>query len=168
VRLLREIGVVGQNPRTGLLYTIKAAPAGTVLPESVFAAIQLRWQYMRSRAPELALLVWGSALLDDRVGKPLFQRLWRELAPDVSLRAVDGTDMLWTDDGAAHEVAFRHENYFESIRRFTVSEADRRRVVDAYCGWFAGLSRPSPVERFSWARAMLELPDPDRTALARC
>jgi hypothetical protein len=164
VRLLRELGVVGQNPRTGLLYTIRPAPAGTILPESVFAAIQLRWQYMRSRAPELALLVWGSTLLDDRVGKPLFQRLWRELAPDFSLRDIDATDMLWTDDGTAYEVAFRHENYFESIRRFTVSEADRRRVVDAYCGWFAELRRPSPAERFSWARAMLELPDPDRTS----
>jgi hypothetical protein len=163
VRLLKEMGVIGQNQKTGLMYMIRPAPAGSVLPDSVFAAIRLRWQYMRERAPDLALLVWGSALLDDQIPTPLFGRLWRELAPGISVRDIDATDMLWTGDGTGYEVAFRHENYFESIRRFTVSEDDRRRVVDAYCGWFAGLQDPSPAERFGWARAILELPDPDHT-----
>ena len=161
VRLLKELGVLGQNPKTGLLYMIRPEPVESVLPESVFAAVQLRWQYMRNRAPELALLLWGSALLDDQIPAPLFNRLWRELAPDVSVRDIDGTDILWTGDGMAHEVVFRHENYFESLRRFTVSEPDRRRVVDAYCDWFAGLRRPGPADRFRWARVLLELPDPD-------
>jgi hypothetical protein len=162
VRLLKEQGVIGQNPKTGLLYMIRPEPAGSVLPESVFEAIRMRWRYMRKRAPELALLVWGSALLDDQIATSLFRRLWRELAPEVSVRDIDATDILWTGDGAAHEVVFRHENYFESIRRFTVSETDRRRVVEAYCSYFADLSDPSPAEQFAWARALLELPDPDR------
>lgn len=161
VRLLKELGVIGQNPKTGLLYMIRPEPPGSVLPESVFDSIRVRWRYMRERAPELALLVWGSALLDDQIAAPLFHRLWRELAPEVSVRDIDATDILWTGDGAAQEVVFRHENYFESIRRFTISEADRRRVVDAYCSWFADLSNPSPAEQFAWARAILELPDPD-------
>ncbi len=162
IRLLKEQGVVGQNPRTGLMYMIRPAPTGPVLPDSVFAAIRLRWQYMRERSPDLALLVWGSALLDDQLATPLFGRLWRELAPEVSARDIDSTDMLWTGDGAASEVGFRHENYFESIRRFTVSEADRQRVVEAYLGWYADQVDPSPAERFAWARALLEMPSPDQ------
>jgi hypothetical protein len=163
VRLLKETGVIGQNPRTGLLYLMRAEPAESVLPESVFAAIKLRWDYLRARAEGLALLVWASALLDDRIHDQLFRSLWRTLAPDQSLRDIDATDILWTGDGNAGEVAFRHENYFEAIRRFTVSEQDRRRVVEAYCDWFGGLRRPTASERFGWARSLLELPDPDRT-----
>jgi hypothetical protein len=163
VRLLKELGVIGQNPKTGLLYMGQPESGETILPESVFAAIQLRWHFMRRRDPDLALLIWGSALLGDQLDAPLFRWLWGEIAPAVSLRDVDATDMLWTEDGTAHDVVFRHENYFESIRRFTVSESDRERVVEAYCGWFARLRRPNPDEQFAWARALLELPDPDRT-----
>jgi hypothetical protein len=162
IRFLKELGVVGQNPKTGLLYMIRPEPGGTVLPDSVFDAIGFRWKYMQTRAPELALLVWGCALLDDQIPAPLFGRLWRELAPTISVRDIDATDMLWTGDGASQEVVFRHENYFESIRRFTVSDEDRQRVVEAYCDWFASLRRPNPAERFGWAQAILKLPDPDR------
>lgn len=163
VRLLKETGVVGQNLHTGLLYMIRPEPPGSVLPESVFEAIRLRWQYLRDRNPRLALLVWACALIDDQIAAQLFQSLWRRLAPTVSIREIDATDMLWTGDGTADEVTFRHENYFESIRRFTVSEADRRQVVDAYCGWFADLHAPSPAEKFAWARAIMAMPDPDHT-----
>jgi|GEM_PF-2613989 len=161
VRLLKERGVVGQNLHTGLLYMIRADPLAAALPESVFAAIRRRWEYMRTRAPELALLVWGCALLEDRLPWSLFEALWSELAPEASVREIDGTDVLWTGDGTAREVVFRHENYFESIRRFTVPQAQRRRVVEAYCRWFEGLRRPSAGDRFRWARATLEHPTPD-------
>ena len=161
VRLLRELGVVGQNPQTGLMYLVRAAPPAAALPESVFAAIRQRWQYIRSRAPDLALLIWGSALLEDRLPTPMFRALWTALAPGVSLRDIDATDILWSGDGDNHEVVFRHENYFESIRRFTVSDSDRRRVVDAYCRWFGALRRPSAADRFRWARAIFEHPAPD-------
>jgi hypothetical protein len=162
VRFLKELGVVRQNAKSGLLYMIRPAPSGVLLPDSVFDAIRARWTYIQARAPELALLVWGSALLDDQIPAPLFARLWSELAPTISVRDIDATDMLWTGDGASLEVVFRHENYFGSVRRFTVSAEHRRRVVQTYCDWFASLRRPSPAERFSWARAILELPDPDR------
>ena len=162
VRFFKDVAVIGQNTRTGLLFMIRPAPAGSTLPDSVFAAIQTRWRYMRDRAPDMALLIWGSALLDDRLAMPLFEHLWRELAPVASIREIDATDMLWTSDGTAHEVSFCHENYFESIRRFSVSDADRQRVVAAYVGWFANLDKPSPAERFGWARAILELPNPNR------
>jgi AAA ATPase domain len=161
VRLLKERGIVGQNLRTGLLYMIRADRLAAALPDSVFAAIRRRWEYMRARAPELALLVWACALLEDRLPRSLFEALWSEFAPEVSVREVDATDVLWTGDGTAHEVVFRHENYFESIQRFTVPKAQRRRVVEAYCEWFEGLRRPSAADRFRWARATLEHPTPD-------
>jgi AAA ATPase-like protein len=161
VRLLRELGVVGQNPRTGLLYLVRAVPPAAALPDSIFASIRQRWQYMRGRAPDLALLVWGCALLEDRLPAPMFRALWVALAPNVSLRDIDTTDILWTGDGSNHEVVFRHENYFESIRRFTMSDTDRARVVDVYCRWFESLRRPGAADRFRWARAMFEHPTPD-------
>jgi hypothetical protein len=150
VRLLKETGEIGQNPKTGLLYMIGPPRTGVALPDSVFAAIGLRWHYIRERAPGLALLVWGSALLDDHLPLSLFRHLWAELAPEVSVREIDATDMLWTGDGDDREVVFRHENYFESVRRFTVSDEDRRRVVNASSNsvppsWSAGHAPSSPT-----------------------
>jgi len=161
IQLLKERRVLGQNPDTGLLYLIQPAPLGSSLPDSVFGAIQLRWRYMRQRTPELALLVWGAALLEDRVPMPLFRRLWRGIAPDVSLSDVDATDMLWTGQSDAIEISFRHENYFRSIRKFEVAAEDRRRVVEIYSEWFDEAETRDPADQFRWARVLLELPSPD-------
>lgn len=162
LQLLKERRIVGQNHVTGFLFLIQPAPSSTLLPESVFEAIKLRWTYMKSRTPELALLVWGMGLLDDRMPTPLFRRLWAELAPDVSLGDIDGTEMLWTGEDDDDEVAFRHENYFESIRRFEVSKEDRERAVKVYCEWFAETEQADrPVDRFKWGLALLQLPVPD-------
>jgi hypothetical protein len=161
VQLLKERRVLGQNPETGLLYMIRPEPTQPVLPDSVFESIQLRWQYLKERAPQLAILLWAAALLEDRIRVPLFRRLWREIAPDVSLGDVDATDLLWTGDGEEGEVVFRHENYFQSLRRFEVSPRDRERVVKVYSDWFDELPRLSPADRFMWARALLEMPAPN-------
>lgn len=161
VQLLKESGIIGQNPETGLLYLIKPTPSGTLLPDSVFESIRLRWRYLRERAPELALLVWAAALLEDRLPMPLFRHLWSEMAPDVSLREIDATDLLWTGQGEEYEVAFRHENYFRSIRLFEVPAADRERVVGVYVSWFEAAKGRDPADRFRQARALLELPEPD-------
>jgi len=163
VQLLKERGVLRQNPRSGLMYMVRPAPSGTLLPDSVFEAIKLRWSYLKARAPDLALLIWGSALLEDRVPARLFRRLRAEIAPDISERDVDATDILWTGDGETQETVFRHENYFQSIRRFEVSAEERRRVVSIYSDWFAGASQRDPVDDFRWARVLLEMPDPDVT-----
>lgn len=161
VQLLKERGVLGQNPDTGFLYLIQPAPSSLVLPDSVFEAIQLRWRYLKTRTPALALLVWAAALLEDRVSALLFRRLWREIAPDVSLADIDATEILWTGEGENQEVAFRHEHYFRSIRRFEVSTHERRRIVEIYSSWFAEAKRRDPADDFSWARVLLELPEPD-------
>jgi tetratricopeptide (TPR) repeat protein len=159
VQLLKESGVLGQNPRTGLLYLIQPEWGQATLPDSIFDSIQLRWRYLKEQTPELALLVWAAALLEDRVPMELFQRLWEGIAPEVSLREVDATDMLWTGEGEAHEVAFRHEHYFRSVRRFAVTAEERERVVSIYSDWLSG--RPNPSDRFRQARALLKRPEPD-------
>jgi hypothetical protein len=162
LQFLKERRIVGQNPITGFLYLIQPAPGDTQLPDSVFEAIRLRWMYMKSRTPELALLIWAAGLLDDRVPTPLFRRLLVELAPHVSLSDVDATEMLWSGEGREDEVTFRHENYFESIRRFEVATEDRERVVRIYCDWFAEADQSGrPVDRYKWALALLQFPVPD-------
>jgi hypothetical protein len=164
LQLLKERRIVGQNPITGFLYLIQPAPAGTRLPDSVFDAIRMRWIYMESRTPELALLIWATGLLDDRVPTALFRLLHTALSPHVALSDVDSTEMLWSGEGREDEVVFRHENYFESIRRFEVAMDNRERVVRIYCEWFAQPARSSrPVDRYKWALALLQLPAPDET-----
>jgi hypothetical protein len=161
VQLLKERHVIGQNPETGLLYMIQPEPVRAVLPDSVFESIRARWQYLRARAPELALLIWAVALLEDRVPTPLFRRLRSEFAPAVSLSDVESTDLLWTGEGDEPDVSFRHENYFKAIRRFDVSAGDRERVVGAYSDWYGKLSTVGAADRFRWGRALLASANPD-------
>jgi hypothetical protein len=161
VQLLRDRGVIGQNPKTGLLYLIQPEPDGSLLPKSVFEAIELRWQYLRMRSPEVALLLWAVALLEDRLPTELFRQLWRELAPDASMQDIDATEMLWTGSGEEHEVSFRHENYFHSLRRFELPTQERARAVTVYADWFAAAKALDPADRFRWARVVLQFPQPD-------
>jgi hypothetical protein len=136
IRHLRDRRIVGRNPRTGLLYLIQPDSTQT-LPDSVFEAIEHRWHYLREQSPEAALLVWACALVEDQLPAAQFAHLWQALAPFVSRQALDRTEILWTGNSSSNDVVFRHENYFESLRRFTVTDHDRSRVVDAYEGWFA-------------------------------
>lgn len=159
VAILKNRRVLGQNPKSGLLYLIQPEAGPQELPKKVGESIEDRWQYMREKTPGLALLVWASALLEDRLPMPLFRRLWGEIAPDTSLREVDATDMLWTGDGQAREVSFRHEHYFRSIQKFEVSPEEREQVAGIYADWFAG--KHSPADRLKRARALLALPQPD-------
>lgn len=161
VQLLKESGVLGQNRQTGLLHLVRPEPLSAELPASVFESIRLRWEYLRRRAPDLALLLWGVALVDDRVPIEHLHHLWRELAPDASTTDIDSTDMLWVGDTGAREAKFRHENYVRSIRRFEVSRSDRARVVDAHDKWFAAQRRIGPTDRLRWARVLLEHPSAD-------
>ena len=159
VRTLVEAGVLNQDPRTGFMHPVGPSPKVPELPPEVFDLIQLRWRYLLERTPELALLIWGTALLDDTLPAPLFRRLHEALAPEISMREIDATDILWTDEGRAREVSFRHENYFRSVRQFTVSAANRERVVRVYERWLA--DRRNPADRFRHARALLALPERD-------
>jgi hypothetical protein len=166
VQLLKERGILSQNTRTGLLYLVRPEPPDMGLPDSVFESIRLRWEHLRRRRPEIALLLWGIALVDDRISMTHLRHLWRELAPQVSSADIDATDMLWLGDSDAPDAVFRHENYVRSIRRFEMSASDRARVVDAHDSWFSTQRRMGAPDQIRWARVLLEHPTPD-TARAR-
>lgn len=165
VRFLKESGVLGQNERTGFLYLIKSDIGTERPPRPISAVIKLRWEYLRERRPELALLIWGAALLEDRIPTPLFLRLREEFAPNLPLSDIDATDILLTRSGRAPEVAFRHEHYFRSIRDFDVSARERERVIAVYSEWLSG--RRNPADRFRRARALRKLPAPDVSEVLR-
>jgi len=161
VRILKELGVLARNPITGLIYLIQPDLSISTFPDTIFESIELRWQYIRSRAPELAQLLWSCALVEDRIPSKLFHHLWSELAPNVSLKEIEETDMVWVGDNYSQDVVFRHEYYFRTLRRFTIPDRERRRVVRAYLEWFRSLGSPIPEEQFQWARTILEDPNPD-------
>lgn len=161
VRLLKEAGIVARNPETGFLYLVRPQPSDFRPSDDVFASIRGRWDYMRERSLELALLIWALALLEDRVPTPLFRRLWRGLAPEVSLVDLDATDLIVTDGAEGPEVSFRHENYFHALRKFEVSPEDRERAVDIYSSWFEEMESPDPTNGFRWAQILLRRSQPE-------
>ncbi len=161
VQILKENSIIDQNPRSGLLYLKKPVLGQNHLPDSVFASIRSRWIYLRDRNPDLALLIWAAALLEDWVPMALFQRLRSELAPAVSLVEVDATEIVWTGSGESGEVSFRHENYFRSVRAFEIGVAERERVATIYDDWFGEGHESDPASSFKRARVLLTLPQPD-------
>ena len=167
IRLLREAGVVARNPGTGFLYLVRPQPSNFRPSDDVFASIRGRWDYMRERSPELALLTWALALLEDRVPTPLFRRLWRGLAPEVSLVDLDATDLIVTGEAEGPEVSFRHENYFHALRKFEVSPKNRERAVDIYSDWFEEMESPDPTNGFRWAQVLLRRSRPENERARR-
>jgi hypothetical protein len=163
VRLLHQSGALAQHPRTGQFYLVRPDRVGLELPGSIHDSIALRWRYLKKHSPDLATLMWATAMLDDRVPMDLFLHLRRQLAPDTSLRDVDGTEMVSTDDGRAVDATFRHEHYFHALRAFDLSADERERVVDAYCSFYEPLATMDTSDRFRWARALLERPHPNVT-----
>jgi hypothetical protein len=156
IQLLKERRVLGQNPDTGLIYMIQPARDEPALPDTVFDSIKLRWQYLKSRKPELATLLWAASLLEDRIPAPLFRHLWRGIGPDLTLAEIDATEFLWTGNVEHAEVSFRHENYFHSLRRLEVVPAEHKKVIDIYSGWFAGFENLDVAGKFSWARILMK------------
>jgi tetratricopeptide (TPR) repeat protein len=161
IQLLKERRVLGQNPETGLMYMIQPARDEPLLPDTVFDSIKLRWQYLKSRKPELATLLWGASLLEDRIPAQMFRHLWRGIGPDLTLAEIDATGFLWTGNVEQTEVSFRHENYFQSLRRLEVAPAEHKRVIDIYSDWFAGVEKLDVAGKFSWARILMQSPAPD-------
>jgi hypothetical protein len=161
IRILKERHVLAQNPETGLMYMIQPAGNQALLPETVFDSIRLRLQYLKSAKPELATLLWAASLLEDRIPVRLFRYLWRAIGPDLSLAEIDATEFLWTGGVEPAEVSFRHENYFQSLRRLEVPVADQKRLVDIYAAWFEQLPTLDAAGKFRWARILVQSPTPD-------
>jgi hypothetical protein len=167
IKLLREHHVLAQNPETGLLYMIQPPRDELMLPDTVFESIKLRWQYLKARKPELATLLWGASLLEDRIPSALFRHLWRGIGPDLSLAEIEATGFLWAGNGTQADVSFRHENYFQSLRRLETVPTEQRKVVEIYADWFSRFKRLDAFGQFNWARILMQSPVRDADKIRR-
>jgi hypothetical protein len=161
VQLLKEQRIIGQNPDTGLMYMIQPLPGESRLPTAVFDSIRMRWEYLKYRQPKLALLLWASALVTDRLPGPLFRKLRDDIAEGLSSADINSAEMLWWGDSDQGDVTFRHENYFLGLRQFDVSREDRDLAITVYLEWFESSSHPGPKERLEWAQTLLRARTPD-------
>jgi hypothetical protein len=169
VKLLQQHGILGHNPQTGLMYMVQPDFRHLALPETVFDAIAARWRYYWEHNRKLAIVLWSAALVDDSLPGSLFRHLWSRLAPQVTKADIESSEFLTLPrrDDEGTQVSFRHENYFQAMRRLQLPDAERRAVVDAYAAWFEGAPRLSPALRYAQAIVALETPTPDRRHIRR-
>jgi hypothetical protein len=163
VKLLQQHGILAQNPRTGFIHMVRPDFGHIPLPQTVFETIEARWRYYWVNDRNLALLLWSAALVDDSLPAGLFRHLWSQLAPDVTQPRLESTEFLRFsksgDDGL--DVSFRHENYFQTLRRVQVPARERQAIVEVYSLWFRQSKSLSPVMRYVQARVELEAPAPN-------
>lgn len=169
VKLLQQHGILAQNPRTGFMYMNKPDFRHVSLPPTVFETIEARWRYYWVNDRSLAVLLWAVALVDDNLPGPLFRHLWSRLASEVTQTKIESTEFLHfpQSDEEGLQVSFRHENYFQTVRRIQLPEAQRRTVVDTYSSWFSVAKGLSPVLRYLQAKVELEAPNPDLRNIAK-
>lgn len=166
IKLLKHRGAIVQNPNTGLHYLVRPDAVDEVLPATVADAIRARWNYIRKEKPALAHLIWGTALLSERIPAALFRRLWSALSPSHSLDEIEGTEFLAVSGVAGSSVAMRHENYFQTLQRLELPPDERNSALAVYEAWFAAIEKPTAQQSFDLARILLtaETPDLDRAA----
>lgn len=166
LKLLKHRGAVVQNPETGLHYIVRPDAVDGALPPTVAAAIEARWNYLRSEKPALAQLVWAAALLSERIPAPLFRRLWSALAPRATQEEIEATEFLAVAAGADAAWALRHENYFQTLRRLELLPEERARVLEVYAAWYGEIGQPTAQQRYDLARIHLAGQAPDFQRIA--
>jgi AAA ATPase domain len=168
VKLLQQHGVIAQNPQTGFMYMIQPEFREVALPATVFETIEARWRYYWVNDRELAVLLWAVALMEDSLPRPLFDHLWRRIAPGVTQQRLESTEFLTlSPDEGGSQVSFRHENYFQTVRQIQIPQQQRDAVVDAYASWFAKTKQPTAALRYVQARVALEARNPDLALVKR-
>src|ERR1700676_307771 len=161
VKLLQQHGILAQNPNTGLIYMMRPDFGQIALPRTVFDTIEARWRYYALSDRSLAVLLWATALVDDSLPYSLFCHLWSRIAPAITQQKLEATEFLrFPQMDHEGQVSFRHENYFQAVRRIQVPEEERRAVVEAYSTWFRQAKRLSPPLRYVQARVALKGPSP--------
>jgi len=169
VKLLLQHSILGQNPQTGLLYMIRPDFRNVHLSKTVFDAIAARWRYYWEHNRKLAVLLWSASMVEDNLPEQLFHHLWSRLAPSVTQTEIESTEFLSQSRriGEGSSVSFRHENYFQAMRRLQVPDKERQAVLDAHLEWFSGSRRLPPALRFAQARVSLAAIRPDRRKIRR-
>jgi len=169
VKLLQQHGILAQNPRTGTIYMVRPDFRHVPLPPNVFDTIEARWRYYWIHDHNLAVLLWSAALMEDNLPASLFRNLWSRLAPEITQPKIESTEFLQLSERnkEADHVSFRHENYFQTIRKIQLPEAERQAVVDAYSSWFNKLKKLSPALRYAQARIQLQASSPNLVRTGR-
>ncbi|MCP4603489.1 MAG: AAA family ATPase [Proteobacteria bacterium] len=156
VRYLRQRGIIAQNHDTGLHYAVRPEEALPELPPNVFEAIRARWTYLESTSPRIVQVIGAVALLSERISAQLFNRLWRTIAPEHTLTEFEATEFLRIPAGG-QTILFRHESYFQAIRRMGLNKQAMQLAIDTYRSWFESLGALTAQQRYDWARLLLEL-----------
>jgi len=164
VKLLQQCGILAQNPSTGFMYMVRPDFRNIPLPKTVFETIEARWRYYETTDSALAMLLWATALVDDNLPVPLFRHLWSDIAPRVTQARIESTEFIGfpqtSEEGL--RVSFRHENYFQTIRKLQLDKKSRQRVIDSYSAWFRKARNLSPGLRYVQARVLLQAPHPNQ------
>lgn len=177
LRLFKQRGVIGQNPLTGSHFLIQPDAIGPTLlaldvasqsgvavhgdgidrdlPERVFKIIKARWDYLVKEKRAIAYLLWAAALFSERLPAPLFDSLWRVMAQRHGRVDLEATEFLDLPEERSTSVAFRHENYFQTLRRLTVPPAQRRKALAAYEQWYVAITSPTPQQSFELAQVLM-------------
>jgi hypothetical protein len=160
IRFLKYKGTIRLNPANGFYYLVRFDAKEHDFAPSILDAILSRWRYLKSIAPDLALLVWSITLLSERVPMALFERLWSSLAPERSRPEIEATEFIgMAPDGGS--VTLKHENYFHAVQLVQPTADERDLVVGIYHRWSERVERPNAQQLFDHARLVLASSSPD-------
>lgn len=163
VKLLQQHGILAQNSKTGFIYMLRPDFRHVPLPKTVFDTIEARWKYYQETDRQLAILLWATALVDDNLPVPLFRHLWTSLADNVTQTSIEATEFVGfpQSDEEGLRVSFRHENYFQTIRKIQLDDKSRDQVVDSYSDWFHRSKNLAPGLRYLQAKVLMQAPHPE-------
>lgn len=163
IKLLIQKDVLAQNATNALLYLATPIDNRIILPKSVYDTIEARWRYCLKINKPLAILLWATGLVEDRLPMSLFKFLWSKLAPNVNQLEIESVQFvrLPQSDYEGSAVTFVHENYFHALKRIGIDSDARHLITKVYYDWFDSAGKLGPEMRYLQARIGLENPNPD-------
>jgi hypothetical protein len=164
LNLLRLKGIVARNERTGLLYLVRQPQGEYAPPPSVLQLLQTRLDYFEVASPEVTRLIQAVGLVEDRIDRRLFDRLRAHFAPRASRELIEETEFLLLSEDTQAEVAFRHENYFRTVKARPLDAANCSAAAAIYLSHLK--SFPKATASTLLFRARVILSDPERPAEA--
>jgi hypothetical protein len=160
LNFLRQKGTIARNERTGLLYMVRPPDGAYEPPPNVLHLIQTRFSYYQDTNPQLTRLIHAIGLIEDRIDRRLFDLLKAQFAPYKSIALLEQTEFILIPENPLGEVAFRHENYFQAVKKQPMLPTDRSKVVDIYLRYVDLFPEKPASLLLLRARAILN--DPER------
>ena len=130
----REILFVDQISRE--IYLGETDPQSGDVPDTLASLIELRILFWEREASGVGALLQALTFLSDQIDFGLFERLWRTLAPAVSLSDLRKTEFISIPKDRISPIRFKHELYFQLLReRNVLTEKQRNSGVEQYVEW---------------------------------